>query len=202
MDGSGSKRQQNKQANRAALLEAARQCFLEQGYDGAAVRDVVRRTELATGTFYNYFPDKESLFREILEEHIAEVNARMYEVHSQAPTVEAFIRGAYQALFRMIAEKPGFFGLLLRNEHSVRSQFKDTIVGLPMRALKEDIREAVARGVFPRVDVDLLAAAFYGAGYEIGRLIVEQPGADPEAAAEFATTLLAGGLKAFSEPKA
>jgi AcrR family transcriptional regulator len=198
MDGSGSKREQNKQANRAALLEAARQCFLDQGYDAACIRDVVRRTELATGTFYNYFPDKESLFRGILEEHIADVNARMHEVHRNAPTAEAFIRGAYQALFRMIAEKPDFFGLLLRNEHTVRSLFKDTIVGLPMRALKDDIREAVARGIFPRIDVDLLAAAFYGIGFELGRLLVEQPGTDPQAAAEFATTLLAGGLKALA----
>lgn len=198
MDGSGGgKREQNKQANRAALVEAARLCFLELGYDAVTVRDIVRRTDLATGTFYNYFQDKESLFREILEVRINDINARMHEVRQSAPSIEAFIHGAYLALFRKIADEPDFFGLILRNEHAVRSLFKDTIVGLPMRALKEDIRDAIKRGVFPTVDVDMLAAAFYGTGFEIGRLMVERPGTDPDTAAGFATTLLTAGLPAF-----
>jgi hypothetical protein len=82
----------------------------------------------------------------------------------------------------------------------VRTLVQDTIVGLPMRALKDDIRDAIARGVFPDTNIDLLAAAFYGTGYEIGRLMVEKPGIPPETATEFATTLLTGGLSAFRKP--
>jgi len=54
-----SKRERTKASNRAAILEAARDVFAELGYDAATVRDIVRRTDLASGTFYNYFPDKE-----------------------------------------------------------------------------------------------------------------------------------------------
>jgi AcrR family transcriptional regulator len=53
------KREQTKLANRSAILEAGRQIFAELGYEGTTVRDIIRRTELASGTFYNYFKSKE-----------------------------------------------------------------------------------------------------------------------------------------------
>src|SRR5262249_16510569 len=62
------KREQNKAQNRAEILDAAREVFTELGYDAATVRDVIRRTRLGSGTFYNYFPDKESVFRELLRD--------------------------------------------------------------------------------------------------------------------------------------
>ena len=45
------RREQNKAENRAALLKAARSVFSEMGYGAAGVRDIVRRTDLASGTF-------------------------------------------------------------------------------------------------------------------------------------------------------
>jgi hypothetical protein len=41
--------------NRQAILDAAREVFGELGYDAATVRDIIRRTGLASGTFYNYY---------------------------------------------------------------------------------------------------------------------------------------------------
>src|ERR1051325_9333576 len=65
---SDGKRERNKAQNRAEILDAAREVFTELGYDAATVRDIIRKTRLASGTFYNYFPDKESVFRALLQE--------------------------------------------------------------------------------------------------------------------------------------
>ncbi|MDX6656088.1 MAG: hypothetical protein QOH62_881, partial [Solirubrobacteraceae bacterium] len=46
------KREQTKAANRTAILDAARVVFSQIGYGAATVRDIVRETDLATGTFY------------------------------------------------------------------------------------------------------------------------------------------------------
>jgi AcrR family transcriptional regulator len=191
------KREQNKQANRTTLLEAARRCFLDMGYEAVTVRDIVRLTELASGTFYNYFPDKESMFREILQTRLAALDTALHEARSQARSIEAFVRGAYGVFFQAIADDPDFFRLILRNEHAVRSLFRDTVIGAPMRALREDLGDGVRRGVIPDADVNLLAASFYGLAFELGRVLVEQPGTTPEAAAEFATALLTGGLRSL-----
>lgn len=191
------KRERNKLANREAILEAARKCFLKQGYDAVTVRDVIRMTGLAAGTFYNYFPDKDSLFRAVLETRMTELNTAMHVVRGQATTVESFINGAFRTLFNRIADDPAFFRLILRNEHAVRTLFQDSVIGIPMRALKEDVSGAIERGVFPPLDVDLMTSAFFGVGFEIGRTlsIARQP--DPESAATFATRLMAAGVQAF-----
>ena len=66
--GAAGRREERKAENRAKLLAAARKVFAEKGLGAATARDIVRETDLATGTFYNYFRDKEDAFRELLEE--------------------------------------------------------------------------------------------------------------------------------------
>lgn len=191
------KREQNKLANRAAILDAARKCFLKMGYDAVAIRDVVRESGLAAGTFYNYFTDKDALFKAVLEVRINEVNEAMHAVRMQSPSVEDFIYGTFHALFSKIATDPSFFRLILRNENAVRALFADTIIGIPIRTLKEDFREAIARGVFPAIDVELLAAACYGVGFELGRILAYTKKPDVAATARFATTLMTSGTTGF-----
>jgi AcrR family transcriptional regulator len=192
------KREQNKQANRAAILEAARRCFLREGYDAVTVRDVIRLTGLASGTFYNYFPDKESLFRALVEARMQRLTGELVQVRRNARTPEDFVRGAYLAAFRAITDDPVLYKLMLRNDAVVRSMYEDSVLGISTRALKQDLQDAVRRGLFPPMDVDYLAAAFFGAGYEMGRVLAQQPGHDPEEAATFAARLFLGGIQAFA----
>ncbi|MEM9739627.1 MAG: helix-turn-helix domain-containing protein, partial [Pseudomonadota bacterium] len=53
------RRAQSKAANRQAILEAGRSVFARLGVESATVRDIIRETSLAAGTFYNYFKSKE-----------------------------------------------------------------------------------------------------------------------------------------------
>lgn len=57
-----------KDAKRTAMMQAAARVFAEKGYHAATVRDVVSAAEVAIGTFYFYFPDKETLFVYLYEE--------------------------------------------------------------------------------------------------------------------------------------
>ncbi len=198
------KREHNKQANRATLIEAARICFLQMGFDAVTVRDIVRESGLAPGTFYNYFPDKETMFREILDERIGEITERMHDLRARAATLDEFVYGAFHTLFLKIVDEPCFFELILRNEHTVRGLFRETVVGIPMQQLKADLRDAMTRGLFPDLDVDLLAASLYGIAFEIGRVLCEQGNREAEQAARFATRMLVEGIQTFglSGPRA
>src|SRR3954447_7546917 len=64
----GGRREERKAQNRAKLLVAARKVFAEKGYGEATARDIVRETDLASGTFYNYFADKQDAFMALLDE--------------------------------------------------------------------------------------------------------------------------------------
>jgi AcrR family transcriptional regulator len=63
---------------RTQLLTAARATFAKKGYDDSTVAEIVGRAGVAQGTFYLYFPGKESLagaFAEQVSERFAEVAA-------------------------------------------------------------------------------------------------------------------------------
>jgi AcrR family transcriptional regulator len=55
-------------ARRQAFLQAAREVFLEQGYEAASVNDVVRRAGGSLATLYAQFGNKEGLFFAVLQD--------------------------------------------------------------------------------------------------------------------------------------
>jgi AcrR family transcriptional regulator len=195
----GGRRERTKAANRAAILEAARQVFAERGYDGAAVRHIVARTELAPGTFYNYFPDKESIFRALVEESIAVVRERLREARREARDIEEFVGGAYHAYFSATAADPVMFQLMRRNAGTIRAMLDDPVLAAGVGELLEDLEAAIARGELPPLDARYMARAMAGAGLEIAMEMFERDeGAaepDVEGAAAFATALFLGGIE-------
>lgn len=192
------KREQNKQANRAAILDAAKKIFLASGYDAVTIRDVIRETDLAAGTFYNYYRSKEELLRALIEERVLALTEELKRVRGHARSLDEFIHGAYLAAFTAIVEEPILYNLMMRNEAVVRSLYKESVMGVSTRALREDIGDAIRRGIMPKLDAGFLAAALFGAGYEMGRMLAESPNKDPAAAASFATRLFLSGIQSFA----
>jgi AcrR family transcriptional regulator len=189
------RREETKAHNRASIIAAARDVFAELGYDAAGVRDIVRRTDLASGTFYNYFPDNESVFRAVVDESAQEIRARLREVRSRAHTVQEFVGDAYRAWFEFLVEDELMFELMQRNAGTIRALFGDPILGAGVEELLDDLRAASARGQLPRFDADYMAGAMAGAALEIGVRMIERDPADVEGAAKFATELFLGGIE-------
>jgi AcrR family transcriptional regulator len=188
------KRAQSKVENRATILDAAREVFAELGYDAAGVRDVIRRTKLASGTFYNYFPDKESVFRAVLDVSIRELRERLREARGGARTLERFVGEGYRVLFEFLAEDRLLLELLKRNAGPIRMMFGDPLLGDGVEELLQDINAATARGELPALDANYLAGAMAGIGLELGVRMAERTPTDAAGAAHFATELCLGGI--------
>jgi AcrR family transcriptional regulator len=189
------RREQTKAANRAAILTAARGVFGEVGYGAASVRDIVRATDLAAGTFYNYFPDKESVLRALLDEAAVEARARLRAARARARTLEEFVSSGFRAYFEFLAEDPLTFQLLRRNAGTIHTLFGQPALGAGTEELRADLEAAVAAGVVPPHDTDLMARAMVGAGLEVGSGMVERDPPDVEGAVTFVTSLFVSALK-------
>lgn len=50
-----------------AILEAALQTFLTNGYEGTSVRMILEEANVVTGSFYHFFKSKEDLFEKAVE---------------------------------------------------------------------------------------------------------------------------------------
>jgi AcrR family transcriptional regulator len=189
------RREQTKLANRAALLAAARSVFAEQGYGATGIRDIVRATELAAGTFYNYFPDKESVFRAIVEESAGEIIVRVREARRRAKTLEQFVEGGFRAYFEFVSEDIDTLALMRRNAGAIRTFFDEPAIGAGSRQLREDLDGAVLAGMVSAHDTDYMAAAMVGAGVELAMRMVERDPPDVEGATQMATRLFVGALR-------
>ena len=121
------KRERTKAANREAILAAARRVFIDLGYGAASVRDIVRRTDLATGTFYNYFPDKESVLRALVDEIAVEARARVRAARTAATTVEGFMADGFRAYFEFLVEDPDTVALMRRNAGTIRTMSRTDV---------------------------------------------------------------------------
>jgi AcrR family transcriptional regulator len=189
------RRERTKAANRAAILAAARRVFIDLGYGAASVRDIVRATELATGTFYNYFPDKDSVLAALVDEIGVEARARVRAARLAATTLEGFVSGGFRAYFEFLVEDPETVALMRRNAGTIRTKFDEPAIGAGIEELRADLDAAVAAGAIPPHDADLMAAAMVGAGVEVGLRIVERDPPDVERAVAFVTNVFLGAFE-------
>jgi len=190
------KRERTKQANRAAILIAAREVFAELGFGAASVRDIVRKTGLATGTFYNYFPDKETVLRALLEDTAGEARVRVQEARRRGTTLEAFVRDGFRAYFDYLLEDRLTSEMLSRNAGTIRAMFDEPSLVAGVEELAEDLRVGVQAGLIPDHDVEYMAASMVGAAFEVGARMLDGPHPDPQRATEFISKLFIAGLSA------
>ena len=71
-------------SRRHEILEGARKCFAEHGYEGATVRRLEEATGKSRGAIFHHFGDKENLFLALAREDAA----RMAEVVADNGLVE------------------------------------------------------------------------------------------------------------------
>ena len=60
--------------SRNGILEAALSLFSHQGYRGTSIREIAEAAGLSTGNVYHHFPDKEALFRTLLDQYWAAID--------------------------------------------------------------------------------------------------------------------------------
>ena len=61
------KREENKKRITKTILSNALDLFVEHGFQGCTIDDIVKRSDIARGTFYLYFPDKLTVFETLTE---------------------------------------------------------------------------------------------------------------------------------------
>lgn len=98
-------------ARRERLLDAARDVFLEQGYAGASVNEVVARAGGSLATLYKQFGNKEGLFTAAMERHIATAWAVLEEGRRDHQALEQVLYELGRRMLKLVFE-PGVIRLV------------------------------------------------------------------------------------------
>jgi AcrR family transcriptional regulator len=191
------KREQTKAANRQTILQAAREVFGEIGFDAATVRDIIRRTNLSVGAFYNYYRSKEEVFEALADDAARRFRPILHDQAAKATDFESYLRAAVSAYFDfLVGEQLKWPGDGMAREDMPHARDTPGLL-----AVYEEVREVFAdvmdRGLAPKVDLDYLAASCIAVAREIGDRMLERAPFDPQGASEFVVRLIVGGLGAL-----
>jgi AcrR family transcriptional regulator len=149
------------------ILDAAFREFGERGLAGARLDDIAKRAQVAKGTIYLYFPNKEALFREMVHGTIvsALVEAEASLAGLALETAEAQLRRLgqgwwtflrterVQVLQRLVSLELGQFPDLMQF-------YADEVIARGRRLVSGIIARGVERGAFRDVDPQLAARMF------------------------------------------
>jgi AcrR family transcriptional regulator len=180
------KRERTKVANRQAILDAARAVFGELGYEAATVRDIIRRTGLASGTFYNYYKSKEEVFDALADDGARRFRPILRAESDKAADFESFLRGAISAYFVFVATEHENWRL----NRPPASRFPHARATPEIVAVFDAVRggfeKVLEHDHAPAVDLDYLTAACIAVAREIGDKMLERRPVDTAGAADFA----------------
>lgn len=195
------KRMEQKRENRAKLMDAARKVFAEKGLAAATARDIVRETDLATGTFYNYFEDKEDAFRAVFEDFVAPARVTGREKRLQPGlSLEQRIYDAYRSWFELVAADPQMFEVMRRNTDAIAMMGAgaDDLFEEAARELVEDMEQWIAEGQLSaeiKPWLPQIARAIAGGGFQIAAHMADEGISDVDATSRFCTRLMLDGLR-------
>jgi AcrR family transcriptional regulator len=114
---------------REALVAAGEHEFSRRGYAAATSKSIAVRAGVATGSFYQYFPDKDALLREIARvrqervafEVLALVDVPAPSARNQAPSpveLETRLRKMVALVMRVHRDDPGLHAVLTERRHA------------------------------------------------------------------------------------
>ena len=152
---------------RQRILQAAARVFARKGYHGARVSEIARRADVADGTIYLYFRNKEdilvSLFDEVMIEHLRQAREALSAVQG-APEKLRTIARRHLGLLGGNRDLAVVFQVELRQSTKFMERFTASWLQDYFTLLTEIIEEGQKEGSL-RADLPrkLVTKSFFGA---------------------------------------
>lgn len=187
---------------RARILAAARELFVQRGYEGVSMRAVAERAGCATGALYTAFPSKRALLRRIWEEAFEELHANLTGSLADTEGPLERLRGLLTAQVAFWRANPDPFRAIFLIEDQVSapddSYFVDSSPAARriLEMMLEAIAQAQASGDLAMGDPAELLEVFFAGVHGAASLLItvpEFPWTDRDAlAGRMVETLLRG----------
>ncbi|RPJ76294.1 MAG: TetR/AcrR family transcriptional regulator, partial [Acidobacteria bacterium] len=100
-----------REARRLAILEAARQLFVSEGYGNVSIRKIAGRVEFSPAAIYGYFRSKDDIFFALAEEGFRLFSRAMATGRRPADPLEA-LRQRILRYYEFARSEPGYFALM------------------------------------------------------------------------------------------
>lgn len=151
------RRAQKREQTRARLITSARTLMAERGVDNVGIAEITEGANIGTGTFYNYFPDREQLLQAVAEDAFESVGTALDQVLTKLDDPAEVFAGSLRHLVRHSLEDRiwGGFFIQMGAAHPVLMRI------LGPRA-RRDLLHGLEAGRFTIEDLDLATTCTFG----------------------------------------
>jgi len=101
-----------KEAVRTAILQAARELFVTEGYRNVSMRKLAERIEYSPAAIYSYFPSKDDIFFALAEEGFRLLGATGDRIMRDHADPLDTVRQLFWAYYQFSREQPEFYELM------------------------------------------------------------------------------------------
>lgn len=179
------------------IVNAATKLFAERGYQGTTIDEIAREANIAKGTVYLYFKDKQELFRHICRMLSYEHEKNQLKIHEYKEWVDR-LRQYILLQIKFFQENAYLARISVKEIHGLDKEVADIFfraLDRHINLLASIVRGGTKDGVFAPVDERKAAVAFMGmVNYYIIHEFLANDERELEAAADFLLNLFMKGL--------
>jgi len=155
------------------LLCAARHVLSRHGFHRTKIVDIAREAGVAVGTFYLYYPTKEALFLEMVEDTVRLLKAEIDRL--ELPTTDPLqrARAGCETVFRFAQENRDLFRIVFGHGatfHGVVHRAQELFIS----GVANNVATGMRTGVFRSNRLDVVAHAFIGMLLQVVSWWIEQ----------------------------
>jgi AcrR family transcriptional regulator len=170
-----SRREREKLWQRREMLSAALDLFSTKGYHNVSIRDIAQKSEFAIGTLYNFFKNKEDLYKSLVFEQADIFHETLMEAieegDDEVGRLQAYIRAKGQvfrtnsSMIRLyFAETRGAsFNIMAGFDSEIREQYDVFLQKLAMvfeSGIKKKIFKKIADPYYLAVSIESITNGF------------------------------------------
>ena len=202
--GSGNRQalqQQFKDATRRAILDAALELFVADGYARVSLRNIAAKVGYSPAALYSYFTSKDEIFFALADEGLRHFG-RQELAAQQLPDPLEELRASFWRLYLFSTEQPQYFALVFLDRHVPRiSREYETFAFMTelRHQMFARIERCIEAGVFPAgLDTIVAARLLFSAVIGVAALQLSNrlaPNENPDTLARHAIEVTLAGLR-------
>lgn len=134
------KREIQKQQVRERILEEALSLFSERGFEKTTVADIVEQSAIARGTFYNYFPDMNTLFDALIEQLNQQVVEAIQYTRKHTDNLYDYLYGTFKSYFELIGTEQMIQFHIVNQAYIRQSSYQSDLIKVIVKNLNRDLK--------------------------------------------------------------
>ena len=154
------KRAKYKEEFRREILDAARELFINEGYEKFSMRKLAEKIDYSATTIYLYFKDKDDLLFAICEEFFTHFSAQLNNIRSVFQDPVETLRKALLYLMEFGLKNPNQYKIIFftKSVYGTREELveKESMARNTYFVFKEIVQDCINAGKLREIEVDVI----------------------------------------------